>query len=74
MLQVPQPHKKGVTCITGIMISQTDVVFASTSSDGTVNIWELILPSSSGGERYGFGLSQLTNHNLHWTLIHLIVT
>ncbi|GFZ16036.1 elongator protein 2 [Actinidia rufa] len=54
VLQVPQPHKKGVTCITGIMISQTDVVFASTSSDGTVNIWELILPSSSGGERYGF--------------------
>lgn len=50
MLQVPQPHKKGVTCISGIMISETDAVFASTSSDGAVYVWELILPSSSGGE------------------------
>ena len=50
MLQVPQPHKKGVTCITGIMVSETDVIFASTSSDGTINVWELILPSTIGGE------------------------
>ncbi|XP_057481301.1 elongator complex protein 2-like isoform X1 [Actinidia eriantha] len=50
VLQVPQSHKKGVTCITGIMISQTDTVFASTSSDGTVNVWKLILPSLYGGE------------------------
>lgn len=50
VLQVPQPHKKGVTCISGIMISETDAVFASTSSDGAVYVWELILPSSSGGE------------------------
>ncbi|GFS32798.1 elongator protein 2 [Actinidia rufa] len=50
VLQVPQSHKKGVTCITGIMISQTDAVFASTSSDGTVNVWELILSSLSGEE------------------------
>lgn len=50
MLQLPQSHKKGVTCITGIMVSQTYAIFASTSSDGTVHIWELILPSASGGE------------------------
>ena len=50
MLQVPQPHKKGVTCITGIMVSDTDAIFASTSSDGTINIWELILPSAVGGD------------------------
>ncbi|KAL7240340.1 hypothetical protein ACSBR2_006067 [Camellia fascicularis] len=50
VLQVPQPHKKGVTCITGIMISPTDTVFASTSSDGTVYVWKLVLPSLSGGD------------------------
>lgn len=47
---VPQPHKKGVTCITAIMISETDAIFASTSSDGTVNVWEVAFPSVVGGE------------------------
>ncbi|KAM7467519.1 hypothetical protein LguiB_015081 [Lonicera macranthoides] len=48
--QVPQPHKKGVTCITGATISQTDAIFASTSSDGTVSVWEVIFPSVYGGD------------------------
>ena len=48
MLQLPQSHKKGVTCITGIMVSETDAIFASTSSDGTVYVWELVLPSAGG--------------------------
>ena len=51
MLQVPQSHKKGVTCISGIMVSQTEAVFASTSSDGTVCVWELVLPLTSKGKR-----------------------
>ncbi|KAL3830857.1 hypothetical protein ACJIZ3_019659 [Penstemon smallii] len=50
VLQVPEPHKKGVTCISAIMVSHTDAMFVSTSSDGTVNVWEVILPFSSGGE------------------------
>lgn len=50
VLQLPQSHKKGVTCISGIMVSQTEAIFASTASDGTVYVWELILPSSSGGK------------------------
>lgn len=50
VLQVPQPHKKGVTCMTGIMMSHNDAVFASTSSDGTVNVWEFVLPSENGGD------------------------
>lgn len=58
MLQVPQSHKKGVTCITGIMISETEAIFASTSSDGAVYVWELILPCFSGGE---FGCSVIDN-------------
>ncbi|KAJ9163310.1 hypothetical protein P3X46_022991 [Hevea brasiliensis] len=37
-------NKKGVTCFTGIMISQTKAIFTSTSSDGTVCLWELLLP------------------------------
>ncbi|WCJ24465.1 Elongator complex protein 2 [Euphorbia peplus] len=50
VLQLPRSHKKSVTCITGIMLSKTEALFASTSSDGTVYIWELIIPSSPRGE------------------------
>ncbi|CAI0447251.1 unnamed protein product [Linum tenue] len=50
VMQLPQLHKKGVTCITGIMVSLTDTIFASSSSDGAVHLWELILPCSPGGE------------------------
>ncbi|KAL5553066.1 hypothetical protein UlMin_040467 [Ulmus minor] len=50
VLQVPESHKKGVTCITGIMVSETEAVFSSTSSDGTVYIWEVVFPSTSGGD------------------------
>lgn len=48
--QVPKAHKKGVTCITGIMISQTEAIFASTSSDGTVYVWQVVLPNAFGGD------------------------
>ncbi|KAF7808839.1 elongator complex protein 2 [Senna tora] len=50
VLQVPQSHKKGVTCINGIMVSQTEVMFASTASDGTVCVWELIFPMTKEGD------------------------
>ncbi|CAL5209984.1 unnamed protein product [Lathyrus oleraceus] len=48
--QVPQSHKKGVTCINGIMVSQTEAMFASTSSDGSVCVWELVFPLTSNGD------------------------
>ncbi|KAI3865574.1 hypothetical protein MKW92_013937 [Papaver armeniacum] len=47
VLQVPEPHKRGVTCISGIMICQTVAIFASTSSDGSVYVWEMVLPLSA---------------------------
>ncbi|KAL8112196.1 elongator complex protein 2 isoform X1 [Apium graveolens] len=47
--QIPS-HKKGVTCITAYLISDIVAVFASTSSDGKVNLWEMVLPSVEGGE------------------------
>lgn len=50
VLQLPQPHKKGVTCISGMMVSHENAVFASTSSDGTVNVWDFMLPSKDGGD------------------------
>jgi len=50
--QIPKSHKKGVTCIDGILVSQTEAMFASTSSDGTVCIWELVLPLTSSGKPY----------------------
>ncbi|KAK3421613.1 hypothetical protein EUGRSUZ_G02236 [Eucalyptus grandis] len=50
IMQLPQSHKKGVPCITGVIISPTDALVASTSSDGTVNIWEVAFPSTSGGK------------------------
>ncbi|KAG2709425.1 hypothetical protein I3760_05G238900 [Carya illinoinensis] len=50
VLQVPQSHKKGVTCITGIMVSETEAIFASTSSDCTIHVWEVLFPSTTGGD------------------------
>lgn len=49
MSQVPKAHRKGVTCITGMMISQAEAIFVSTSSDGTVNVWKVVLPNAFGG-------------------------
>lgn len=43
-------HKKGVTCLTGVMISHTVAIFASTSSDGIVLVWKIDLPSTAGGK------------------------
>lgn len=54
MLQVPEKHKKGVTCISAIVMSQTDAIFASSSSDGIVSVWEIIFPLRAGGELLGF--------------------
>ncbi|KAG4180654.1 hypothetical protein ERO13_A10G178200v2 [Gossypium hirsutum] len=50
VLQLPKSHKKGVTCITGFMVSQTDAIFATSSSDGTVFVWDVVFPTSSGCE------------------------
>ncbi|GMY18455.1 elongator complex protein 2 isoform X2 [Fagus crenata] len=50
VLQAPQSHKKGVTCITGIMLTETEAIVASTSSDGTVHVWEVLFPSITGGD------------------------
>ncbi|XP_071696930.1 elongator complex protein 2 isoform X2 [Rutidosis leptorrhynchoides] len=44
--QLVQSHKKGVTCITSIVISETEAIFASTSSDCVVNVWKIVLPAS----------------------------
>lgn len=51
---MPESHKKGVTCITGIMVSKTVAIFASTSSDGSVHIWEVSFPSTHGGSQEFF--------------------
>ncbi|GKU90268.1 hypothetical protein SLEP1_g4277 [Rubroshorea leprosula] len=50
VLQLPQSHKKGVTCITGFMVSESDAIFASSSSDGAVCIWDVVFPSFPGGD------------------------
>lgn len=50
VLQAPQSHKKGVTCITGIMVTETEAIVASTSSDGKVHVWEVLFPSTTGGD------------------------
>ncbi|XP_020269329.1 elongator complex protein 2 isoform X2 [Asparagus officinalis] len=49
-MQVLATHKKGVTCLTGFMVSQSVAMFASTSSDGVVHVWELVFPSSNDGK------------------------
>lgn len=32
------------------MVSETVAIFASTSSDGSVHIWEVTFPSTNGGQ------------------------
>ncbi|KAJ1702432.1 hypothetical protein LUZ63_002211 [Rhynchospora breviuscula] len=48
-LQFPGMHKKGVTCLTSVMISATVAICASTSSDGIVHIWKITFPSMDNG-------------------------
>ncbi|XP_010479387.1 PREDICTED: elongator complex protein 2 isoform X1 [Camelina sativa] len=50
VLQLPLSHKKGVTCITAYMVSETDAMFASASSDGVVNLWDVSFPAQSSEE------------------------
>ncbi|WOL06613.1 elongator complex protein 2 [Canna indica] len=50
VLQVPEMHKKGVTCLNGLMVSPTKALFASSSSDGLIFIWELVSPSTMFGD------------------------
>ncbi|EPS60505.1 hypothetical protein M569_14298, partial [Genlisea aurea] len=50
VLQLPEKHKKGVTCITVLMVSSTMALFASSSSDGAVYLWEVIIPSGPNNE------------------------
>ncbi|KAK8959179.1 Elongator complex protein 2 [Platanthera guangdongensis] len=37
-------HKKGVTCLTGLLLSENLGIFASTSSDSTIILWEIVIP------------------------------
>uniref|UniRef100_A0A0A9D3X7 Elongator complex protein 2 n=1 Tax=Arundo donax TaxID=35708 RepID=A0A0A9D3X7_ARUDO len=48
-LQLPGMHKRGVTCFAGRMVSDTVSIFASTSSDGIVVIWEMAVDPNNGG-------------------------
>ncbi|ONM02643.1 Elongator complex protein 2 [Zea mays] len=49
-LQLPGMHKKGITCLAGRMVSDTIAIFASTSSDGIVVIWEMAIEPTTGGD------------------------
>ncbi|ERN12191.1 hypothetical protein AMTR_s00034p00138310 [Amborella trichopoda] len=50
VLQIEKPHQRGVTCIAGLTLSPSLALFASTSSDCTVCVWEIVLPSTAGGD------------------------
>jgi hypothetical protein len=64
-LELPAMHKKGVTCLAGRMVSATVSVFASTSSDGTVVIWEMAAePTTSGKMIYQHFDTLYTEPNL----------
>lgn len=60
-MQLPESHRKGVTCITGYMISQNHAIFASTSSDSSVIIWNADLPSTDEGKSLCFERRTLFN-------------
>jgi hypothetical protein len=64
-LELPAMHKKGVTCLAGRMVSATVWIFASTSSDGTVVIWEMAAePTTSGKMIYQHFDTLYTEPNL----------
>jgi hypothetical protein len=50
VLQLPGMHKKGITCLAGRMVSDTVAIFASTSSDSIVVIWEMVIEPTPGGK------------------------
>jgi hypothetical protein len=50
VLKLPVMHKKGITCLAGRMVSDTIAIFASTSSDGIVVIWEMVIEPTPGGK------------------------
>lgn len=66
VLQLPGMHKKGITCLAGRMVSDTVAIFASTSSDGIVVIWELVIEPTTAGK------SLLLEHNLRIILSCLV--
>ncbi|KAL6514784.1 hypothetical protein OROGR_020363 [Orobanche gracilis] len=47
VVQIREKHKKGVTCITTIVMSQTSATFASSSPDGVVSVWKINFPTSA---------------------------
>ncbi|KAG0458283.1 hypothetical protein HPP92_023440 [Vanilla planifolia] len=49
VLKVPRMHNKGVTCFAGILLSENNGMFASTSPDGIIVLWEMVLPSDADG-------------------------
>jgi elongator complex protein 2 len=48
-LQVSAAHEKAVTCIAVYPLSASSALFASTSSDGTVHLWQVSLSTEAGG-------------------------
>lgn len=50
VLQLPKSHKKGITCITAHVISETVAIVASASSDGSICVWEVAFPSTKEGD------------------------
>jgi hypothetical protein len=63
-LQLPGMHKKGITCLAGRMVSDTVAIFASTSSDGIVVIWEMAIEPTPGGKIASLWIANITVRSL----------
>ena len=50
--EVAGAHEKAITCIAGHRLTPYSTLFASTSSDGTVRIWQASLTKEAGGIFY----------------------
>lgn len=64
VLQLPGMHKKGITCLAGRMVSDTTAIFASTSSDGIVVIWEMAIEPTTGGKIASFWIVNISVRSL----------
>lgn len=64
VLQLPEMHKKGITCLAGRMVSDNIAIFASTSSDGIVVIWEMSIEPTPGGKMAYLWILNITVRSL----------
>mgnify|MGYP000577214512 CR=1 FL=1 len=48
-MQLPHSHEKAVTSISVVMLSNREAIFATSSSDCSAHLWNIVLPLEAEG-------------------------